>query len=222
MKKYLKKLAIYVLPVLIGVAVRLVYATCKIRVHGAENRNNTIGSGKAVIGSFWHYSLLGMFYHCRKDNAVIMVSSSADGEYISRMLEHFGFKTVRGSRNKKGVQALKDLVKAARNGENTALVTDGSQGPERVAQPGAILIASMSGTPIVPMAWAASRYGTIRSWDRTAFPKPFSTVDLVYGEPFGVPPGVKGDAVETYRLELEQRLNALYEEMWALHGKKVH
>jgi len=222
MKKYLKKIAIYVLPVAIRLAVRLVYATCKVRVHGAEHRQNTIDNGKSVIASFWHYSLLGMFYQLRNENAVVMVSSSDDGEYISRLVESFGFRTVRGSRNKKGVQALKDLVKAARRGENTALVTDGSQGPERVAQPGAILIASMTGTPIVPMAWSASRYATIRSWDRTAFPKLFSTIDFVYGEPLEVPPGLKGEGVESYRLELEERLNRLYTEMWALHGRTIH
>lgn len=222
MKRILKKISIYVLPVLIATAVRLVYATCRIRVHGAEHRKNTLDSGKAVVGSFWHYSLLGVFYQLRNDNAVIMVSSSTDGEYISRLLENFGFKTVRGSRNKKGVQALKELVRAARKGETTGLVTDGSQGPERVAQPGAVLIASMTGKPIVPVAWSASRYVAIRSWDRTAFPKPFATIDFVYGEPIDVPPGLKGDGVETYRLELEERLNRLYEEMWALHGKKVH
>lgn len=222
MKKYLKKIAIYVLPILISVAARLVYATCKVRVHGAEHREATLDSGKTVIASFWHYSLLGMFYQLRKESAVLMVSSSDDGEYISRLVENFGFKTVRGSRNKKGVQALKDLIKAARRGENTALVTDGSQGPERVAQPGAILIASMTGTPIVPMAWSASRYATIRSWDRTAFPKLFATIDVVYGEPLEVPPGLKGEGIESYRLELEERLNRLYTEMWALHGRKIH
>lgn len=222
MKTFLKKISIYVLPALISGAIRLLYATCRVRVHGDEHRKTAVGSGRAVIGAFWHYSLLGMFYQLRKNNAVVMVSSSTDGEYIARLLANFGFRTVRGSRNKKGVQALKELVKAARKGQNTALVTDGSQGPERIAQPGAVLIASMAQVPIVPMVWAASRYLTIRSWDRTAFPKPFSTIDFVYGEPLEVPPGLSGEEIESYRLELESRLNTLYTEVWALHGKEVH
>ena len=153
---------------------------------------------------------------------MVMVSSSRDGEYIARLAHHFRFSTVRGSSNRKGVQALKDLIKATRSGSNTAMVADGSQGPPRVAQPGSILLASRSGAPIVPMAWSASRYLAIRSWDRTAFPKPFARVDFFVGEPLAVPPEIKGDGIEEYRLLLEERLNRLYREAWELHGRGAH
>ena len=151
-----------------------------------------------------------------------MVSASRDGEYIARLAEEFGFSTARGSRNNRGAQALKDLLKLAAAGESTAIVADGSQGPPRIAQPGAILLASRTGVPVLPVMWSASRYLAFRSWDRTAVPKPFSRVDFFYGEPLSVPADLKSEGIEEYRLILENRLNALYREAWRLHGREGH
>ena len=51
----------------------------------------------------------------------------------------------------------------------------------------------------------------MRSWDRTQIPKPFSTVALVVGEPIEVPKQTKDDALESARVDLEERLAALEE-----------
>ncbi len=115
-----------------------------------------------------------------------MVSASRDGEYLARLAEQFGFETVRGSRNKKGVQGLKAMLRAVQNGNSAAIVADGSQGPPKIVQAGAILLAARTGAPIIPMIFAASRYFTINSWDRTIIPKPFSRIDFYYGEPLFV------------------------------------
>ncbi|MBU1564951.1 MAG: hypothetical protein KJ630_04900, partial [Proteobacteria bacterium] len=125
-------------------------------------------------------------------------------------------------RNSKGVEGLKTLFRAIRSGDNCALVADGSQGPPRIAQPGAILLASRTGAPVVPMLWSADRYYTVRSWDKTVMPKPFSRIDYYYGEPIFVPTELKADRLEEYRLLLEQRLNALYAEAWGQYNKTDH
>ena len=216
------QISLKVVPALINWLTRLVFFTCRVRLHGTGYREDTVGKGQQVIGTFWHYSILGVFQVMKKYSGVAMVSSSKDGEYIARLAEGVGFSTVRGSRNNQGVQALKDLIRVARAGENIAIVADGSQGPARVLQPGSILLSSRTGVPILPMAWGASRYMTIRSWDRTAFPKPFSTVDFVFGEPLLVPKGIKGDEIDKWRLVLEDRLNSLYEKVWLEHGRSEH
>lgn len=216
------RLSLLLLPKLVAWLIRIWFATCRIRVHGVEHRQTTLDAGKTIVASFWHYAMLFVFYQLRRESAVIMVSASRDGEYIARLAEELGFSTARGSRNNKGMQALKDLLKAARKGENTAIVADGSQGPPRIAQPGAILLSSRTGVPVLPMAWSASSYIAIRSWDRTAIPKPFSRVDYLYGEPLWVPPGLKAEGIEEYRLELENRLNELYQRAWRLHGREGH
>lgn len=217
-----EKVALRILPPLIGTVARLMFFTCRVTVRGEEYCRQTLDAGKPVVVSFWHYSFIGVFPRLCRYKGVLMVSSSRDGEYIARLAHTFGYSTVRGSRNNKGVQALKEMIRAVRKGKAAGIVADGSQGPPRIAQPGALLVASMTGVPILPIVWSASRYWAIRSWDRTAFPKPFSKVEIAFGEPFPIPPRLKNDEFEPYRLELEKRLNDLYDEVWQAQGKTEH
>ena len=151
-----------------------------------------------------------------------MVSASEDGEFVARILARQGVVAVRGSRNRGGFAALKGLIALLRQGYNAAIVADGSQGPARAMQAGAVLLAGKSGAPILPLAVAADRYWAFRSWDRTLLPKPFARLDLWYGEPMTVPENPGQEEVEHCRLEMERRLNGLYVQAWAGFGKEAH
>ena len=80
-------------------------------------------------------------------------------------------------------------------------------------------MASKSGKPIFPLAWATNRCLVFNSWDRTVVPLPFATIILHHGEPLSVPPSLSSAQVEAYRLDLEQRLNSLYDEVWQEVGR---
>lgn len=211
-----------VVPPLFALLMRLWFRSCRVTVHNLEVLLTHAGKNRPIIASFWHYSIIYLFYFVRKYSATAMVSASRDGEYIARLAKEFGFKTIRGSKNYKGTAALKSMLRAVRNGENGAIVADGSQGPARVAQSGAILLASRTGVPIIPMLWSASSYFTVNSWDRTIIPKPFSRVDFFYGEPLFVPAKLKTEELEEYRLCLEQQLNTLYGVAWGKYNKIEH
>ena len=218
----LNSLLLRVVPPSLALIMRVWFLTCRVTVHNPENWLNPKQTARPIIASFWHYSIIFIFYHMRKYSATVMVSASRDGEYIARLAHELNFSTARGSRNNKGVEALKGILRAIRNGDSGAVVADGSQGPPRIAQPGAILLASRTGAPIYPMVWSASRYYTVRSWDRTVIPKPFARIDYYYGEPLVVPAELKADGIEEYRLLLEQRLNELYLKAWGSYNKIEH
>jgi len=218
----LNRMGLRVIPSLVWLLTSIWFATCRVRVHGGEHLQATLAGNRTTILTFWHYSLLLVFPLMRRFRGVAMVSSSRDGDYIARYAECYGLETVRGSRNRQGIQALKELIRHCRQGRNTALVADGSQGPPLVAQPGSILLASRTGNPVLPVVWAASRYLAISSWDRTAFPWPFSRVDVFYGEPVAVPSELHSEGIEEYRQLLEDRLNRLYRQAWSLHGREQH
>lgn len=74
----------------------------------------------------------------------------------------------------------------------------------------------------MPMAWAASSYFAIRSWDRTAIPKPFSQIHYVFGDAIYVPRKLDEEQFEKYRLLLEKELKDLYLEAWLKTGRQVH
>jgi lysophospholipid acyltransferase (LPLAT)-like uncharacterized protein len=67
--------------------------------------------------------------------------------------------------------------------------------------------------PILPNAIVATSAWRVRSWDRTVFPKPFSSIVFAYGEPVEAPKDDSRESVEKTRAELERRLNALHEQI---------
>ena len=117
-----------------------------------------------------------------------------------------------------------EVRKGIKNGGNVGMVADGSQGPAQVVQAGSIMMASRTGSPILPMVWAGSQYIAFKSWDRLALPMPFSTIDFYYGDPLVVPSRLRANSVafEKYRLELETSLNNLYRLAWSRYGRDRH
>jgi len=220
--KWPTKLSQMVVPVLSYWLMLLWFATIRTREHNRQFRDQCGEHDRAVILTIWHNAILYLFYHLRHSPGVALVSSSRDGEYVARMANMFGFKTVRGSRNRWGVSALKKLIKSIKSGWNVGLVADGSQGPPLKVQAGSILLASKSGAPVLPVIWSTSNYWTVNSWDRTVLPKPFSRIEFIYGEPLYVEPDIKSEKLEEYRLELERRLLDIYLKAWEMQERKEH
>lgn len=216
------RVSLRILPGLAAGLMRMWFGTCRLKTYGSEEMLTFIGRGGKGIAAFWHYSFLYNFYYLRSNRAAVMVSASRDGEYIARLAEKFGHVPVRGSSNQRGFRALREILGELKRGNNAAIVADGSQGPARRAQAGCILMASRSGDPIFPLAWAASHCLTFKSWDRTVIPLPFSTVILHQGKAMYVPPQLDQAAIEAWRLKLEQELNRLYDAAWTALGKEAH
>lgn len=215
-------LSLRIVPKLLSWVMRLWFGTCRVTTHNDDVFISVQRGESTVIGSFWHYSIIFILYYLRRCPATAMVSASGDGEYIARLAKELGYDSVRGSKNNKGVGALKGMLRAVLAGSSGAVVADGSQGPARVLQPGALLVASRTGRPIVPIAWSASSCFTIHSWDKTAVPKPFSKIDVYFGDPVYVPRKMSAEELEEYRCMLEENLNALYTKAWAKYGKTSH
>lgn len=220
--KVLDAVGVRVVPWLAYWLIKIWFGTCRIKVHNGHYIESILENKVPFIGSFWHYSIAVVFYQQRHTKVTAMVSASKDGEYIARLANYFGMDTVRGSSHRHGLQALKKLIKKVKEGSASAIVADGSQGPALIVQPGAIMLASKTGNPIVPVVWSADRYIAFRSWDRLSLPKPFAKVDYIYGEPLMVPDKISSEELETYRTTLENRLLDLYHQAWNIHGKESH
>ncbi len=218
----LHKISLAVFPRLASWLIKAWFLTCRVTEHDADNRKLCREHDNPVIATFWHYGILYNFFHMRHQSGVAMVSASRDGEYIARLALFFGYASVRGSQNRRGFLAMKEMMKHLGKGRHAAIVADGSQGPPLVVQPGSILLASKSGAPIMPITWSASRYWAIHSWDRMVIPKPFSRIDFFYGQPVVVPGDLKADGIEGYRLQLEQNLGEIYRKAWDVHGRQEH
>ncbi|PIE59364.1 MAG: hypothetical protein CSA32_04415 [Desulfobulbus propionicus] len=214
------RLSLFVIPRAFVVLARLWFFTCRIRIEGLEHRN--VCEKQPSIAAFWHYSFIFLFYHFRKISSAVMVSASRDGEYVAEAARLMGHFPVRGSSGQFGVRALRSLLKHIKEGKHGAIVADGSQGPPRKAQAGVILAASRTGVPVLPAVWAANRFVTVNSWDRTVIPLPFSTIQVIYAKPISVPPSLSSEGLEHYRALLEKELNRIYAQAWQKVNKAQH
>jgi len=168
-----------------------------------------LAARRPYIHAFWHGHLFLMPYSYRGDRIAIMISEHRDGELIARTMGHFGHESIRGSTTSGGAAALRAAVRALREGADVGFTPDGPRGPARRVQPGVIQAARLSGAPIVPVAFGASRCRVMSSWDGFVVPYPFSRGVFLYGEPFHVAAEAGREEMESSRVGLEERMRAM-------------
>ncbi len=165
-------------------------------------------AGRPVIYTVWHGRILMLPYlYGRSRRIHALTSRSRDGEILSRFVQGFGIRVVRGSSSRGGARALRTLAQLLREERAEVLVVpDGPRGPRHVAQAGAVLLAKVTGTPMVPVAFAATPCTVLPSWDAFLIPHPFARAVMIFGAPITVPADAGRDLVESKRRELEAAL----------------
>jgi lysophospholipid acyltransferase (LPLAT)-like uncharacterized protein len=211
MIKRFKKILIELKWNLIGIVgkfvIDVIFFTTKIEVVGFEKVKKVIDS-RQVILAFWHSRILLISYIYKKENAVIMVSSSGDGEIIARIIQRQGHETVRGSTSRKGKRALIRLIKTiVKENRPGVVIPDGPLGPRFKAQPGIITLAKMTGYTIVPVSYSAKRMAIFSSWDRFILPYPFTTCRVIYDDPIYVPSTADKEEEKVLLMKFEKSLN---------------
>jgi lysophospholipid acyltransferase (LPLAT)-like uncharacterized protein len=202
------------IPITLGVF-RLLAKTLRFRVEDPDGIL-ALSRKEPLVFSIWHNRLLllpPVFDLCFPDRqSVGLISSSRDGDFVSILVEHFGYGTVRGSSSRKGIIALRQLVDALAAGTNVLITPDGPRGPLYELSQGIIFVAQKSGAPIVPIHLEFSRAWRLRSWDRFFIPKPFSTVRILLGAAERVGPTASPDEFENERRRIQNAMMKLVEE----------
>ncbi len=129
---------------------------------------------------------------------------------IGKALKRFGFHAILGSTTRKGFSGFKQMVKAHES--DIGIVPDGPRGPRQQVQIGVIELARLTGRPIIPVTFNASRRKIFNTWDRFLLPYPFSRGVFIWGEPIVVNTNGNRAHLEEKRLLLERKLNELTEE----------
>lgn len=205
-----------VVPLALGV-VKLFWTTCRIvRVEGVQHLDAALAKAPSLIPCYWHQHQLfcGKYLLDQRERGLKvgwLISPSVDGEIGAMMVKRVGGHAIRGSATHTGARTLRDYYQALiQDGVSPALTPDGPRGPRFRFKPGAILLAQISGRPILPMAYAASRAWRIK-WDRFVIPVPFSRIAIALGEPRYVPKVLDSQATERLQAQMEQELRALFE-----------
>jgi lysophospholipid acyltransferase (LPLAT)-like uncharacterized protein len=197
-------------------------ATWQFRDRGTEHLDRVIRDGRQPIYALWHGRILAGTIYLRQRGIVVMTSENFDGEWVARIIRRFGFDPARGSTSRGGGRAMVRMRREMRHGRPAAFTLDGPRGPARVAQPGAIWLASLTGNPVLPLHLEASSFWTARSWDRHQIPKPGSLVAVAIGAPIEVPPDAGEARIEAARQELEASLAGLEMDAVRLAHQESH
>jgi len=159
-----------VLPPAGAAVIRTLGRSMRAETRGQEHVDRLYRDGKRVIIAFWHARQLMMPLTYRGMLAHILISQHQDGEIIARSVERFGFRAVRGSSTRGGVEALRELIRLGRSGVDLVVTPDGPKGPPQVAKMGVIQLARASRLPIIPLAFGCSKKNSLRagtaSWCR--------------------------------------------------------
>jgi len=170
---------------------------------------------------FWHEYILFPFAMRGNCSLAMLLSRHRDAEVLSYAARHMGFDFVRGSTNRGGAAALRQLLDKSRQ-MHLAITPDGPRGPRRQLTPGAIYLASKLGIPLVAMGIGYDRPWRLPSWDRFAVPRPSSRARCILSPELHVPADLDRGGLEHFRLKTEQLLNRLCveSERWAESGSR--
>jgi lysophospholipid acyltransferase (LPLAT)-like uncharacterized protein len=155
----------------------LLFLNLSLRFRIKQNSASTL----PVIYVFWHRNLLPLLIQHRYTNGVVMISSSKDGQLVAGPAQVLGYTTARGSTTRGGGSAFREMLRLAKD-HVVAITPDGPKGPAEQMTDGALYLALLSGSPIIPIGVHISHEWIVGSWDKFRIPKPFSTIELYYGE----------------------------------------
>jgi len=199
-----EKLAISLISWAGYLAIRLIGPTLRVSFTyepGTEKEPST----RPAIYCFWHRCVFAAAYMFRNHGIRVLTSRSYDGEYIARIIEHLGFRAVRGSSSRGAVSSLRELQRELEAGEFVAFTIDGPRGPKYVAKPGPIHLARSTGAPIFCFYVAPQRAWVLKSWDQFLIPKPFSRVHCYVRSPITVEAAADHEqALARMQAELEE------------------
>lgn len=185
---------------------KLCHSTTRWRYENQEAAEAVWAAGGGVIVCFWHSRIPlspASWPLDRAQEARVLVSLSPDGEFIARAVARLGFPAIRGSSSKKaapdkakgGSAAFRDVLRWIQGGGGIAVTPDGPRGPAEQMAEGSVMLARVSGAPVLLVGLASSPAITLDTWDRTRLPMPFGRGAIVWDGPIILPRDADTEAV---------------------------
>jgi lysophospholipid acyltransferase (LPLAT)-like uncharacterized protein len=217
----------------LGGYMRLLLKTLRWRHENVECVEPVLSGDSGAIALFWHGRVpmgLAPDPQWRRKPTRVLVSPSADGEFIARALATAGYPSIRISSAKKGdsakarqaVAALREAVAWVSDGGALVVTPDGPRGPNEVIAAGSLQIARRSGAPVFLMGIAANPAAQLDTWDKVMFALPFGRGAVVWDGPFHVPKDADDTVVAALIESWSARLSAVTRRAEALVGRTAH
>ena len=181
-KKVSRALALFFVPFLGALIIRLLYLTNKKVYHSPESLPK-----EPLIFACWHGELLMLPYlysHYRKQpRAKVLISPHFDGKLISKTISYFGLETLAGSSDKSPAKVLIQAIRTLKDGYDIGITPDGPKGPRHKAADGVVVMAQKANVKVVLVRIQPTKFWQFNSWDRFTVPKPFGTIHYYATQP---------------------------------------
>ena len=205
-----RKLGYTIIRPIVKFIISLFWWTCRVeKILGDEHTQKLIERGEPIIPCYWHQMhIFGSWYMRKLQKRGLkigfLISPSVDGEVAAKIVESWGAVAIRGSSNRTGARALKDMYNTIVKDKISPVTTsDGPTGPVHKFKQGAILLAQLTQSPMLPIAYTANRYWELKTWDKFIIPKPFSRIIIAVGEPHNISKKLNAEEMEEERVKME-------------------
>lgn len=184
-KTFLRKLALWLIPPIGMLLIRLIALTNRKRFH----LPSTIPQEPVII-AFWHGNLIMQmytYYVYRKTPKInVLISDHFDGEIIAKIGRYFHLGTIRGSSRRGAAKALMQGLKSLSDGYDVGITPDGPKGPRYEVSDGVVVMAQKRRAKVVVFHCVPMSYWQFKSWDRFVIPKPFGVLNFYISEPINL------------------------------------
>ena len=200
---------------LASIYLKFVYSTSKVELIGRNKIEIFLNNKESFIYSFWHDQLLFCPLTWQSKEIIkVLISKHRDGDIITKVIDKFGFRAIRGSthkpsknKNKGSLVSARQVIKSLQNGISIGIAPDGPKGPRHEVSDGIIQISKLSKKSIMPVAIGFQKKWVLNTWDQFIIPKPFNNIRVIWGNPINFKSGTY--KVGNLKIELEKKMNQL-------------
>ena len=156
-------------------------ATSEIRVEGMEDLVADLKRGPVVL-AVWHGRLLGVLLSWSSELGEIVTLSdpSPIGRVGAAAMRRLGTSPVFMRKSAANASALRDVLRAIRDGKTLGIAADGPKGPARQVNSATAIWIAKSKMRVYVVSWSLDKSYCLPTWDRFLFPFPFSRGVIIY------------------------------------------
>ncbi len=166
---------------LLGNWARFCSATSRWERRGEEEMAAALREGPVVV-VLWHERIMLVGVHWRPDWGPVAALHTPRfaGRVAGAAQGHVGLRPIAMDSRKGNIAASREILRSLKAGQSVGLTGDGPQGPARVLKDAPLEWARATGRPVFVYAFAMQGQRRLSTWDRMAWPRPFSRGAVVW------------------------------------------
>ncbi|MGB2627386.1 MAG: lysophospholipid acyltransferase family protein [Candidatus Acidiferrum sp.] len=202
-----RRVQIPIIAAIVYSVIRTLGPTLRYEVIGRRHADEQWAAKQPIIWAFWHRVIIPIAWFGRNRGIVIMNTTAFDGQWTRKVIEWLGYGTAQGSSSRGGLRGLAVMAQRIAEGLDCGFTIDGPRGPRYVAKVGPVLLARMTGAPIMVFHVGVNRGKTIeKTWDHFLIPGLFARTILIGAPPIYVPRDADADLIKAKHEEMQRAL----------------